>query len=157
MTKEAPLPDEISAMSFETALAELETIVSHLESGDVSLESSIEKQLAMKESVEETPPELLRWLARQPDKKGRLLDICLDILGRSPTDFNWYQASTAVTAGSLLGNVFRGDSETCHRIRGIITRVYEGHHGSEVRCIETSCESTGKSSCVFIIEPETME
>lgn len=50
-----------------------------------------------------------------------------------------------------------GDSETCHRIRGIITRVYGEHHGSEVRCIETSCESTGKSSCVFIIEPETME
>jgi len=50
-----------------------------------------------------------------------------------------------------------GDTETCHRIRGIITTVYEEHLGRKVRCMETSCESTGKSSCVFIIEPETME
>ncbi|MFQ5909424.1 MAG: V4R domain-containing protein [Thermoplasmata archaeon] len=49
------------------------------------------------------------------------------------------------------------DTETCHRIRGIISSVYEEHLGQKVRCTETSCESTGKSSCVFIIEPETME
>jgi predicted hydrocarbon binding protein len=48
-------------------------------------------------------------------------------------------------------------SETCHRVRGIISRVFEGHLGMAVRCTETSCESTGKTSCVFIIEPETME
>ncbi len=50
-----------------------------------------------------------------------------------------------------------GDTETCHRIRGIISTIYEEHLGRKVRCMETSCESTGKTSCVFIIEPETME
>ncbi len=35
-------PDDIRAMSFEQALAELETIVARLEGGDVDLEESIE-------------------------------------------------------------------------------------------------------------------
>ncbi|MEM8878256.1 MAG: exodeoxyribonuclease VII small subunit [Pseudomonadota bacterium] len=34
-------PEDIAAMSFETALAELEGIVEKLESGDVALEESI--------------------------------------------------------------------------------------------------------------------
>lgn len=36
------LPEDILSMSFETALAELESIVSRLEAGDVPLEQSIE-------------------------------------------------------------------------------------------------------------------
>ncbi len=36
------IPDDIQAMSFEQALAELETIVGRLEGGDVDLEESIE-------------------------------------------------------------------------------------------------------------------
>ncbi|MFQ6106266.1 MAG: V4R domain-containing protein [Thermoplasmata archaeon] len=50
-----------------------------------------------------------------------------------------------------------GGTETCHRIRGIIAKVYEEHLGRKMRCMEMSCESTGKNSCVFIVEPETME
>lgn len=46
------------------------------------------------------------------------------------------------------------DTETCHRLRGMITRVFEEHTGRKVRCIETSCQSMGKSSCVFLVEPE---
>lgn len=36
------IPDDIAAMNFEQALAELEEIVKRLESGDVSLEESID-------------------------------------------------------------------------------------------------------------------
>jgi exodeoxyribonuclease VII small subunit len=36
------VPDDIQAMNFETALAELERIVGRLESGDVDLEASID-------------------------------------------------------------------------------------------------------------------
>lgn len=39
---ESGLPDDIAAMSFETAMSELEGIVQQLESGDVDLEKSIE-------------------------------------------------------------------------------------------------------------------
>jgi len=40
--KTAALPDDIAAMSFEQALAELESVVGKLESGQVGLEDSIE-------------------------------------------------------------------------------------------------------------------
>ena len=40
--KEASIPEDIAAMSFEAALAALEEIVTRLESGDVGLEDSIE-------------------------------------------------------------------------------------------------------------------
>ena len=36
------IPEDIQAMSFEAALAELETIVGRLESGNVDLEASID-------------------------------------------------------------------------------------------------------------------
>jgi len=39
---EQTLPDDIAAMSFEAALAELESVVQKLESGQVSLEDSID-------------------------------------------------------------------------------------------------------------------
>ena len=39
--EKSELPDEILAMSFEGALAELEALVQKLESGDVKLEESI--------------------------------------------------------------------------------------------------------------------
>ena len=42
MAKNTSLPDDIKAMSFEQALAELEQIVSKLEGGKVELEESID-------------------------------------------------------------------------------------------------------------------
>jgi len=42
MTDVAPSDAELDAMTFEAALAELETIVGHLEAGNVPLEKSIE-------------------------------------------------------------------------------------------------------------------
>ena len=42
MKTEAKIPDEIRKMSFEDALKALEKIVGQLESGDISLEDSID-------------------------------------------------------------------------------------------------------------------
>ncbi len=41
-TKTTDLPDDIAAMSFEAALAELESIVQQLERGDRALDDAIE-------------------------------------------------------------------------------------------------------------------
>ena len=41
MTEQQPLPDDIKAMSFEAALAELETLVRGLEQGQIGLDDSI--------------------------------------------------------------------------------------------------------------------
>ena len=43
MNAPAPTPDDISGLSFEQALAELEKIVAELESGQAPLEQSIER------------------------------------------------------------------------------------------------------------------
>lgn len=42
MTDDTVIPEDIAAMTFEDALAQLETIVQKLESGSVDLEKSIE-------------------------------------------------------------------------------------------------------------------
>ncbi len=42
MAEETPLPEDIAAMGFEDALAELETIVRKLEEGNVKLEQAIQ-------------------------------------------------------------------------------------------------------------------
>jgi exodeoxyribonuclease VII small subunit len=42
MAKESKTADDVSALPFEKALAELETIVQRLEKGDVALEESIQ-------------------------------------------------------------------------------------------------------------------
>ncbi len=41
MTDEIKIPKDVAAMSFEDAMAELETIVDRLEAGDVALDDSI--------------------------------------------------------------------------------------------------------------------
>lgn len=45
------------------------------------------------------------------------------------------------------------ESETCHRLRGILARIYEVRgKGARVKVTESECESTGGSQCVFKVE-----
>lgn len=41
------------------------------------------------------------------------------------------------------------DSETCHRLRGILSRMYELSTKSRARFAEVECASTGAKECVF--------
>ena len=54
------------------------------------------------------------------------------------------QGSIEVSLGS--------ESETCHRLRGILTRLYEARTKGKVRLTEIECESTGSTECVFKAE-----
>jgi predicted hydrocarbon binding protein len=54
------------------------------------------------------------------------------------------QGSIEVSLGS--------ESETCHRLRGILTRLYESRTKGKVRLTEIECESTGSTECVFKAE-----
>jgi predicted hydrocarbon binding protein len=38
---------------------------------------------------------------------------------------------------------------TCHMLRGIIAKVYEGYFGKLMNCSETECESAAKPKCQF--------
>ena len=44
------------------------------------------------------------------------------------------------------------ESETCHRLRGIVTRLFEVQTKGRVRVTEVECESTGSSQCLFRAE-----
>ncbi len=54
------------------------------------------------------------------------------------------RGSIEVTPGS--------ESETCHRLRGIVTRLFEVQSKARVRVTEVECESTGSSACLFRAE-----
>lgn len=49
----------------------------------------------------------------------------------------------------------QGKEKTCHRLRGIIRKIYETYLNQKVYCKETECASIGNSRCVF--EIGTME
>ena len=41
------------------------------------------------------------------------------------------------------------ESETCHRLRGIISRLYQLHHKKQLRFVEVECSSRGADECLF--------
>ena len=38
---------------------------------------------------------------------------------------------------------------TCHMLRGVVAKVYEGYFGKLMNCSESECESAGKPKCIF--------
>lgn len=44
------------------------------------------------------------------------------------------------------------ESETCHRLRGVLTRLYEIQTKERTKLSEVECESTGSPQCVFRME-----
>ena len=54
------------------------------------------------------------------------------------------RASIEVSPGS--------ETETCHRMRGILTRMIEMRTKDRVKLTETECESTGSQRCLFRME-----
>lgn len=45
----------------------------------------------------------------------------------------------------------RSGQKTCHRLRGIIRKLYETYLNQKVYCKETECASAGSDKCVFEI------
>ena len=54
------------------------------------------------------------------------------------------QGSIEVSPGS--------EAETCHRLRGVLTRLYEIRAKERAKVAEVECESTGSTECVFKAE-----
>lgn len=44
------------------------------------------------------------------------------------------------------------DAETCHRLKGILSRLYETERGRRVTVTEGKCTSAGADACVFSVE-----
>ena len=54
-----------------------------------------------------------------------------------------------ITAASSIEIEKGSDRNSCHMLRGIVAKVYEGYFGKLMNCVETECESTGKPRCVL--------
>ena len=71
---------------------------------------------------------------------------------------NWvkeadFGTDTVVVQGSIEAS--RGESPTCHRLRGILRKIYEVYMDKKIYCQETECESTGRDRCQFKIISES--
>lgn len=64
-----------------------------------------------------------------------------------------FKENSVTTNGSI--EVSKGETVTCHRLRGILRQLYETYYKSRVHCVEVECESTGSDKCLFKIEPIT--
>jgi predicted hydrocarbon binding protein len=54
-----------------------------------------------------------------------------------------------ITASGSIETDKAAARNTCHMLRGIIAKVYEGYFGKLMNCSESECESAGKPKCVF--------
>jgi predicted hydrocarbon binding protein len=86
--------------------------------------------------------------------KATYFETCRRVLREK----NWvkevrFEADTVVVSGSIEAS--RGDSPTCHRLRGIIRKIYEVYMDKKIYCQEIECESTGRDRCTFKIISET--
>ncbi|MEM2899978.1 MAG: V4R domain-containing protein [Thermoplasmata archaeon] len=57
---------------------------------------------------------------------------------------------TIRTKGSI--EVGKSEVHTCHRLRGMLCKMFEIYLGRKVHCREIECESTGAPNCVFKLE-----
>ena len=58
-----------------------------------------------------------------------------------------FQNDTITATASIESET--GPKNTCHMLRGVIAKVYEGYFGKLMMCTEVECESLGKPRCVF--------
>ncbi len=72
-------------------------------------------------------------------------------------DKNWvkgieFHDDTVTVQGSIEAS--HSDKPTCHRLRGIIRKIYEVYLDKKIYCQETECESIQSGHCTFKISTE---
>jgi len=85
-------------------------------------------------------------------EQEKYFEICANLLrARGWVDNIIFQESTAVAEGSIEAS--QADGPTCHRLRGIVRKVYEANTHRKLHCEEIECVSKGDKHCVFKVEP----
>lgn len=93
--------------------------------------------------------EISKIAMQEPDK---YLEICANLLrARGWVDNIVFEESDAVAEGSI--EACQSDVPTCHRLRGIVKRIYESKDHRRLHCEEVECVSKGDKHCVFRVEP----
>jgi predicted hydrocarbon binding protein len=85
-------------------------------------------------------------------EQEKYFEICANLLrARGWIDNIVFEESTAVAEGSVEAS--QADIPTCHRLRGIVKKVYESKTHRRLHCEEIECVSKGDKHCVFRVEP----
>jgi predicted hydrocarbon binding protein len=93
--------------------------------------------------------EISRIALQEPEK---YFEICGNLLrARGWVDNIMFQESSAVVDGSFESSD-SADEANCHRLRGIIRKMYESHFHKRMHCEEMECVSRGDAHCVFKLE-----
>ncbi len=85
--------------------------------------------------------------------KSKFFDTCKKLMidKRWVEDVKFDQSTQTIrTKGSIEVN--KGEAHTCHRIRGMLCKMFEVYLGKRVHCREIECESNGAPNCVFKLE-----
>lgn len=63
-----------------------------------------------------------------------------------------FQNDVITVSGSI--EVEKGRDSTCHMLRGVIAKIYEGYFGKIMYCAEQECDSgeAGKGRCLFKVQ-----
>jgi predicted hydrocarbon binding protein len=93
--------------------------------------------------------EISKIALQEPEK---YFEICANLLrARGWVDNIVFEETTAVAEGSVESS--QADIPTCHRLRGIVRKVYEANSHRRLHCEEIECVSKGDKHCVFKTEP----
>ncbi|MFQ5884491.1 MAG: V4R domain-containing protein [Thermoplasmata archaeon] len=76
------------------------------------------------------------------------------LIGRGWAQKITFENDRIVVEGSIEVTEDGMGMETCHRMRGILSKVCEIFMKQKVKVIEAECQSLGDENCVFIIEKE---
>jgi len=92
--------------------------------------------------------EISKIAMQEPEK---YFEICGNLLrARGWVDNIVFQESTAVAEGAI--EVAQTGAASCHRLRGIVRKVYEAKTHRRLHCEEIECVSKGDRHCVFKVE-----
>lgn len=94
--------------------------------------------------------EMSKIALQEPEK---YFEICANLLrARGWVDNIVFEESTAVAEGSIEASSEANGNATCHRLRGIVRKVYEAQMHRRLHCEEIECISRGDKRCVFKVE-----
>jgi len=94
--------------------------------------------------------EMSKIAMQEPEK---YFEICANLLrARGWVDNIVFEESTAVAEGSIEASSTADGCATCHRLRGIVRKVYEAQMHRRLHCEEIECMSRGDKRCVFKVE-----
>ncbi len=92
--------------------------------------------------------EISKIALQEPEK---YFEICGNLLrARGWIDNIVFEESTATAEGSVEAT--QSDIPTCHRLRGIVKKIYEAKTHRRFHCDEIECVSKGDKHCVFKVE-----